>query len=122
MFKTRILKLISKFYLQEANALVQKQLFKYKAMLNVLIEEASVRLETDDYRKLIILKEVKQEENTHYDFRITELYTITFGDVYLIEVYVQAILKFAESVKKSESCASFAYLAETVVEQSLQIY
>lgn len=61
---------------------------KYRTMLNILIDEAPARLETDDYRKIIILKEVKQEENTQYDYRITELYTITFGDVYLVEVFI----------------------------------
>lgn len=44
---------------------------------------------------------MKQEENTQYDFRITELYTITFGDVYLIEVFIESVLKFAESVKRN---------------------
>ena len=43
-----------------------------------------MRQETDDFRKIIILKDIKQEQSTRADYKITELYTITFGDVYLI--------------------------------------
>jgi hypothetical protein len=37
LFKSRILKLISRFYLQEGNPLIEKQLIKYKSMLNMFI-------------------------------------------------------------------------------------
>lgn len=50
---------------------------------------------------------------------MNELYTITFGEKFLLEVYLEGILKFAESVKRSENCESYHSLAETVVEQSL---
>ena len=72
IFKTRILKLLSRFYLQEENKVpLRQQLENYRMLLNRFIEESSVRLETDDFRKIIILKEAKQEEHRHYDYRLT---------------------------------------------------
>ena len=85
----------------------------------MFIEESIVRQETDDYRKIIILKDAKQQPNAPYDYRLTQLYTVTHGEVKLIEVYLQSILKFAESVKKAENCKNFHSFAETVMEQVL---
>jgi hypothetical protein len=101
IFKVRILKLISRVYLQENSPLIQRQLEVYRSILNTFIEESAARLETHDFRKIIILKEVKQEEHFLFDYRMTELYTITYGDTFLIEVYLAAILKFAEIVRKT---------------------
>jgi len=37
----------------------------------MFIEESIVRQETDDFRKIIILKDAKQEPNAPYDYRLT---------------------------------------------------
>jgi hypothetical protein len=118
VFKVRVLKLITRVYLPEGNPLIQRQLEVYRQLLNRFIDESSARLETDDFRKIIILKEAKQEEHRQYDYRITELYTITYGHLYLIETYLNAILKFAESVRRTETCVNYSGLAETVIEQT----
>jgi hypothetical protein len=39
-------------------------------MLNVFISEAASRHETEDFRKIIILKDIKNDENTAVDFRL----------------------------------------------------
>lgn len=88
LFKSRIFKLISRIYIHECNPLILKELQKYNKMMNMFISEAASRLETDDFRKIIILKDIKQEETTAIDFRITELYMITFGEKFLIDTYL----------------------------------
>jgi hypothetical protein len=60
LFKARILKLIEKFYVQDGSDFIMKELQKYKNILNMFIEESIVRQETDDFRKINILKDVKQ--------------------------------------------------------------
>lgn len=43
MFKARILKLIARVYLQDASDLILRELQKYKALLNIFIEESVMR-------------------------------------------------------------------------------
>lgn len=117
MFKVRIFKLISRVYIHEGSPLILKKLQRCNKLLNLFINEAVVRQETDDFRKIIILKDIKQEENTPADYRMTELYTITFGERFILEPYLEGILGFAESVKRSENCETYHSVAETVVEQ-----
>ncbi len=88
LFKVRIFKLISRMYIHEGSPLILKELQKYNRLLNIFISEAPSRQETDDFRKIIILKDIKHDENTAVDFRINELYTITFGDRFLLDIYL----------------------------------
>lgn len=122
MFKVRIFKLISRVYIHEGSPLILKKLQRCNKLLNLFISEAVVRQETDDFRKIIILKDIKQEENTSADYRMTELYTITFGERFILEPYLEGILGFAEAVKRSENCENYHSVAETVVEQIIEIY
>lgn len=57
--------------MQDGSDLIMKELQKYKNMLNMFIDESIVRQETDDYRKIIILKDAKQEPDAPYDYRMT---------------------------------------------------
>ena len=64
IFKSRVLKLIELVYLFEDKAEVElalKQLRKYFEMVQVWIEEAPARQETEDYRKVIPLREIKAD-------------------------------------------------------------
>ena len=46
--------------MHDGSDFILKELQKYKNILNIFIEESIVRQETDDYRKIIILKDAKQ--------------------------------------------------------------
>jgi hypothetical protein len=61
MFKIRILRLISRIYIHENSLLILKELQKHNRFLNLLIAEAASRRETEDFRKLLALKDIKQD-------------------------------------------------------------
>lgn len=88
LFKVRIFKLIARIYIHEGNPLILKELQKYNRILNMFISETASRQETDDFRKIIILKDIKHDENTSVDYRLNELYTITFGDKFILDAYL----------------------------------
>jgi hypothetical protein len=62
LFKVRIFRLISRIYIHEGSPLILKELQKYNRMLNIFISEAPSRQETEDFRKIIILKDIKQQD------------------------------------------------------------
>ena len=117
MFKQRVAKLLTRIYLHEASPALEKYLRRQQGLFNSFLGEAAARLETEDFRKMIILKDVKQEEHTRVDFRLTELFTITFGEKFLLEQHMQTVVTITEAVMRSENCAHFHPTAEAVFEQ-----